>query len=371
MLEEVNILAVDDTADNLVALRMLLRRPGLKVIEAHSGREALEKLLVHDIALALVDVHMPEMSGFELAELMRGAERTRHIPIIFVTAAVPQGDMFFRGYEAGGVDFLFKPIQPDLLISKVEVFAQLHRQQRQLARHVETLKQAQAMSDLFIGVLGHDIRTPLASIVASAAVIERDSTNTVNVTHSAQIIQRAAARVQRLTQQVLDFALARVKGGIPLEPRPLDFAAVVQQLVADLEPASRARIAVTATGDASGQWDPDRLGQVVTNLLSNAVEHGERGGRIGVAVDGTDERSVALEVHNGGAVPRAALEVIFDPFKPRAGSSGGLGLGLFIVDQIVQAHGGSATVRSSEQEGTTFRIALPRRPSGARAPRDG
>jgi signal transduction histidine kinase len=166
---------------------------------------------------------------------------------------------------------------------------------------------------------------------------------------------------------VLDFALARVKGGIPLEARSVDLAAVVQQLVADLEPASRARIAVTPTGDASGHWDPDRLAQVVTNLLSNAIEHGEKGGRVEVAVDGTDERSVALEVHNGGTVPRAALEVIFDPFKPRSSGSGGLGLGLYIVDQIVQAHGGSATVRSAEQDGTTFRIVLPRRPGDARA----
>lgn len=122
-LDEVTILAVDDVAENLVALGMLLKRPGLRLIEARSGYEALEALLVHDVALALVDVNMPGMDGFELAELMRGTERTRHVPIIFLTASTPDRNRIFKGYDAGAVDFLFKPIDPRLLSTKVDVFA--------------------------------------------------------------------------------------------------------------------------------------------------------------------------------------------------------------------------------------------------------
>ena len=107
----VKFLLVDDLEENLIALEALLRREDLVLLKAHSGREALELLLAHDVALALVDVHMPEMDGFELAELMRGVERTRHVPIIFVTAAMRESHRVFQGYDAGAVDFLFKPIE--------------------------------------------------------------------------------------------------------------------------------------------------------------------------------------------------------------------------------------------------------------------
>ena len=113
----VKFLLVDDVEENLLALEGLLRRDGLELLKARSGPEALELLLVHDVALALLDVQMPVMDGFELAELMRGTERTRRIPIIFVTAGGIDSQRLFRGYETGAVDFLFKPIEPHILLS--------------------------------------------------------------------------------------------------------------------------------------------------------------------------------------------------------------------------------------------------------------
>src|SRR6185312_10736222 len=107
MSEPIKYLLVDDLEENLIALEALLRRDGVEILKASSGREALELLLAHDVALALLDVQMPEMDGFELAELMRGAERTRHVPIIFVTAATHEPQRVFQAYDAGAVDFLF------------------------------------------------------------------------------------------------------------------------------------------------------------------------------------------------------------------------------------------------------------------------
>src|ERR1044071_870504 len=121
-LEPLKILIVDDTPENLVVLEALLRRDGVELLGAASGAEALELLLVHEVALALVDVQMPDMDGFELAELMRGAARTKHVPIIFVTAGARTPQRIFKGYEAGAVDFLNKPIDADILRSKVDVF---------------------------------------------------------------------------------------------------------------------------------------------------------------------------------------------------------------------------------------------------------
>ena len=151
MPDRVKILAVDDIDENLVALEALLRRDDVEFITARSGVEALEVLLVHDIALALLDVQMPGMDGFELAELMRGTERTRRVPIIFVTAAGPDERRTFRGYGAGAVDYLFKPLDPHIVRSKVDIFVELARQRHELARqrdaHAAALARLQAHHD--------------------------------------------------------------------------------------------------------------------------------------------------------------------------------------------------------------------------------
>ncbi len=141
----VTCLLVDDLEENLLSLEALLRRDSLVVLKARSGDQALELLLQHDVALALVDVQMPGLNGFELAELMRGNERTRRIPIIFVTAGSADGRRRFQGYEAGAVDFIQKPIEPDILRSKAEVFFELYRQRQQIAAQRDELA-AQAVA---------------------------------------------------------------------------------------------------------------------------------------------------------------------------------------------------------------------------------
>src|SRR6202000_2472077 len=143
ILAPVCFLLVDDLEENLLSLEALLRRDGLVLLKARSGDQALEILLEHDVALALIDVQMPGLNGFELAELMRGNERTRRIPIIFLTAGTSDRQPRFRGYEAGAVDFIYKPIEPDVLRSKADVFYELFRQRQQIAQQRDEL-QAQA-----------------------------------------------------------------------------------------------------------------------------------------------------------------------------------------------------------------------------------
>lgn len=364
MLEDVNILAVDDVAENLVALGALLRRPGLRLIQARSGRDALEALLANDIALALLDVHMPQMDGFELAELMRGSERTREVPIIFLTAALPDRSRVFQGYEAGAVDFLFKPLDPHLLVSKVEVFAKLHRQKRELGRQVDQIQQAQAMSDLFVAVLGHDLRNPLSTIVTGATLLDRAPEDAQGTRKRAGAILRASERMDRLIQQMLDFARARVKGGIPVAPVDVDLGALVRSAVAELPAPTGKRIEAEVEGDSRGSWDADRLMQVISNLLANAAEHGVPAAPIKVRVDGRDANVARLVVQSGGFIPAERIGVLFSPFKPRDPQSRGLGLGLYIVEQIAIAHRGSVTVASTPEDGTTFVVTLPRAQPG-------
>ncbi len=151
MRDPVKVLAVDDVPENLIALEALLAQEGLELLTAASGMEALELLLVHDVALALLDVQMPGMDGFELAELMRGTERTRRVPIIFLTAVATDERRRFRGYETGAVDYLLKPVDPQIVRNKVEIFVELARQRQEVAhqrdRHASALARLQAHRD--------------------------------------------------------------------------------------------------------------------------------------------------------------------------------------------------------------------------------
>lgn len=368
---DVAILVVDDVADNVVALKALLEGDGVHVVTAHSGAEALEALLVHDVALALVDVNMPGMDGFELAELMRGTERTRAVPIIFVTGVAAEPARMFKGYETGAVDFLVKPVEPRLLRSKVDTFVELHRQRHQLSSQLAQLKEMLRLSDMFVAVLGHDLRGPLQSVELGAQVILGKPEDTNAVLRMANTMQRASRRMARLIEQLLDFARARLQGGgIPVLPVACDLGDLTRAALSELEPTAAERVAFELNGDTGVTWDRDRIGQVLSNVLGNAVQHGTEGTPIQIAVGG-DATRVSVVVRNQGHVPPETLPMLFDPFtraeSGRQRRGAGLGLGLYIVDQIVRAHGGHVEVDSTPEAGTTFRIALPRHVTKAAA----
>jgi two-component system sensor histidine kinase/response regulator len=351
----VKFLLVDDLEENLVALEALLVRDGLEILMARSGREALELLLTHDVALALVDVQMPEMDGFELAELMRGSARTRAVPIIFVTAGTSEANRVFKGYDAGAVDFLHKPVEPRILWHKTETFFQLERQRQQLA---ETLR----LNETFVAAVGHDLRNPLSAIMTGVQILEMTATDDRTRATVARL-RSSGRRMSAIIDDLFDLARARVGGGIGIQPAQTDLVAIVQRVVAEHQQAHPARaVEVKGTGDLTGRWDERRLEQVLSNLIGNAERHGAGDAAITVRLEATPDE-VALSVHNRGAIPPDVLPVLFDPFRSgRANSSRreGLGLGLFITHQIVEAHGGRIEVQSTEATGTTIRLRLPR-----------
>ena len=359
----VKCLLVDDLEENLVALGALLEQDGVELLRARSGSEALELLLVHDIALALLDVQMPEMDGFQLAELMRGSERTRHIPIIFVTAGTHEPHRVFKGYELGAVDFLHKPVDPLILANKAAVFFQLYRQKLQLAEDLRERTETLRLNEMFVAILGHDLRTPLNTMLTSAEVLLRAPGDPAAQGAPARILS-SGRRMQTLIENVLDLARARLAGGIALKREQVDLDRLLAAALLEHQALSPATaIEVECRGDLRGDWDSDRLAQVLSNLVGNAIQHGEAGGPVQVSVDGTHASSVILTVANPGGIAPEALPHVFDPFgsgRRQRARNEGLGLGLFIVRQIVDAHGGEIGVLVENECRTVFRVALPR-----------
>ena len=356
--EPIKFLLVDDTAENLVALEALLRRDGLELLLARSGSEALELLLVHDVSLALLDVQMPIMDGFELAELMRGASASKHVPIIFVTAGASAPWRVFTGYHLGAVDFLFKPIDPHILKGKADVFFELACQRRELS-------EALRLNEIFVGILGHDLRNPLAALIASAEVLQLQTTDKDQL-RTLDRMTASGHRMSEMLEQLIDLTRGRLAGGLGFSStrEQLDVGELVERAVHELRAIDPDReIVIEADGDRATWGDPYRLLQLFSNLVGNALRHGTRGSPISLRITGA-EGAIVVRIHNGGVIPPELLPAIFEPFRARTNSasrSGGLGLGLFISQQIARAHEGDIGVESSATSGTVFTVHLRRR----------
>lgn len=239
---------------------------------------------------------------------------------------------------------------------------------------VARIKETIRSNELFAGVLAHDLRNPLGAMMAAAqlALVRREGEG-ARGDGEVKPLGRILSSGQRMTtmiDQLLDFTRARSGGGIEVEPHEANLADLCAQAAGELELAHPDwTIRRETLGDPRGTWDSDRLLQVLSNLVANAGQHGSPEAGILLRLDGTDRDRVGVEVHNGGAIPGPLLPHIFNPFRNtrhRRGQSRGLGLGLFIVREIVRAHGGTVEISSSEAAGTTFSIRLPRH--GARAP---
>jgi signal transduction histidine kinase len=367
----VKCLLVDDLAENLLALRSLLRAEDVELLEARSGAEALELLLAHDVALVLLDVQMPEMDGFEVAELMRGSERTRNVPIIFITAGAHDQWRVFKGYESGAVDYLHKPIDARVLRNKVSVFFELHRRRQQLALQLREREQALRINEMFMAVLGHDLRSPLGAVRMGAELLTRHPDPAAIGEVAARIVS-SVDRMEHLIEDLLDVVRTRIGGGLPVRADQVDLRELVQRAVDEQRlQFPGCEIAFASTGAVTGEWDGGRLAQLVNNLLGNALKHGSAGCPVRVQLDGTLPDSVRLTIGNAGVIPDAVRASLFDPFHGDriAGRSEGLGLGLYIAQQIAQAHGGQVQVASTAADGTTASVVLPRRARRAAAAR--
>jgi PAS domain S-box-containing protein len=227
----------------------------------------------------------------------------------------------------------------------------------------EQLADARHFEQWILAIVSHDIRNPLGAIGLAAHYLKRTSDPSA-IERTVERVQRGVERIQSIVADLLDLSRERHGGGVPVQPVPTDLAAVCRQAIDELEEAKKERaIELRCEGDTTGQWDGNRLVQALSNLIGNAVQHSPPGSPITVRIQSSDERAV-ISLHNQGQIAPELLPKIFEAFRSggqKLGRGEGLGLGLFIAKAIAHAHGGTIDVSSTAMEGTTFRIALPRR----------
>jgi len=332
---------------------------GRFVVASHTfcdlvGRSVPELLMQQD-----VDVVAPEDAGAYAAcvQRMRKDQKACAVEVRYVK---PSGQVVW-------VNASVSPLRdPDgAVIGTVVVAHDVTERRRSEAERetlVSELAQAVKFSETFAGVLGHDLRNPLATITMAAQMLARKPESIESSTNVLRI-GRSAERMRDMIDQLLDLTRIRVAGGIPIECAACDLATIAHQAVDELVNASsNADLRLEVRGNTEGTWDRHRLLQLVSNLAANALAHGDSTRTIRVLVDGTNPARVCLSVENGGHIPEAMLENVFEPLHASTTSrrQGGLGLGLFIVRHIARAHGGDAVVTSTPASGTCFEVVLPR-----------
>ena len=387
---QAKLLIVDDLPENLLALEALIKREDREVYKALSADEALSLLLQHEFAMAILDVQMPGMNGFELAELMRSTDRTKSIPIVFVSAAGRELNYAFKGYESGAVDFLHKPLDIHAVKSKVNVFVDLYRQRKAMKLQVDALEQSRReqelllarlqttqnelehairMRDDFMSIVSHEVRTPLNGLILETQLrklhLAKDNAAAFTMEKLRAMVDRDERQIQsliRLIEDMLDVSRIRT-GKLSIRTSAFDLAELVSNLLESFSAqiaAAESSVTFRAEEPVIGVWDEFRIEQVVANLLTNALRYGAHK-PVEVRVYSVKGEARVDVRDQGIGISEENQQRIFQQFERVAANHAihGLGLGLFISEQIVAAHGGKIVVESKEGEGSMFRVSLP------------
>ena len=390
-----SVLVVDDVHANLVAVEALLDDLGCEVVCANSGENALRLLLRQKFAVMLLDVQMPEMDGYEVARHVRMNSATREIPIIFLTATHNSQENVLEGYGSGAVDFLFKPLNPDVLRSKVRIFLELNIGRRQLAdanvlfeqknlelrRAYEDLQATQAqlvqsakmasLGELVAGV-AHEINNPLAFVLSHIETIKRSQEQFVNEIAAPipPTAQQHLARAQSRLDEV-GLGLGRIRDLVlklrtfsRLDEGERKIASVrecLDSVLTILQHRTSDRIEVALSVGEPELLDcfPALLNQVLLNLVANAIDAIDGKGKISIAAGAQDDRYVITIADTGPGIPRELQDRVLEPFFTTKPVGQGTGLGLSIAYSIVQKHQGTLHVGDAPGGGALATIRLP------------
>ncbi len=379
-----NILIVDDRSENLLTLEGILDSPELNIIKAHSGNEALGLLLEHNVALVLMDVQMPGMDGFETAQIMRSSDRTKHIPIIFVTAISKQRQHIFKGYESGAVDYLYKPLDLEILKSKIKAYVEFFKHKEELEKTTEKLQHtieelhtakkiaedATLAKSSFLASMSHEIRTPLNGIIGMADLGLMDNNLTPMQRERLEDIKNSGYTLLEIINDILDISKIEAEK-LDLEEVEFNIRDVIEKVFKIISVHVREKeleLIVDMSPDIPEIiiGDPLRLRQILTNLLSNAVKFTDRGTvKLKIEMKDFVEEQIRLYFaveDTGIGISGDRVKLLFEKYT-QADSSiarkrGGTGLGLNISQMLVILMGGKIEVRSIWGEGSQFFFSL-------------
>lgn len=378
----VRVLAVDDREENLIALGAAFSGTPYELVSVLSGEAALAKLEDSDFAAILLDVQMPGIDGFETAKLIRQKPRSKNTPIIFVTA-INHSDQYERkGYISGAVDFLFKPVDTEILMAKVGVFAELFQAKQAIQHQAELLKQQALLDqeyrllkravdarDEFLSIASHELNTPMTPLSLQMQsflkMLREGKFQNADPVRLERMLETAFGQVERLSRIIKDLVdVSRVTTGkLRLLTAEVSLLEVTESVLGAFSEEIRqlgCEVKLDARANPVGQWDRTRIEQVIVNLLSNALKYG-LGKPVRVTVSGDKHKAVLRVRDHGIGIAAEDQKRIFDRFERAASHKnfGGLGLGLFITAEIVRLHGGFITVESSPDAGAAFTVELP------------
>jgi two-component system sensor histidine kinase/response regulator len=371
------VLIVDDKPENVFSLKTILELHSFPTDSALSGEEALKKILKNSYALIILDVHMPGMDGFEVAEAISGYSKGKDIPIIFLSAANTDKKFITKGYTSGGIDYITKPIDPDILLLKVKTFYRLYEQTRELTRiqaslrteiefrkKVESeLQEAMKNKDEFISIASHELKTPLTTIKAYVQLLDR-SIGDDDPTKA--YVERALIQVKKLDNLIVDLLdISRIESGkLKFNKKLFNFETMLNGAIETIR-QTYPEYTVVRKGQAGIRvfGDEMRIEQVIINYLTNAVKYSPENKEVHIETTLRPDNSLFVLVRDFGiGIQKENQSDIFSKFyrvEESANRFQGLGIGLYICAEIVRRHDGQYGVESEPGRGSAFYFSLP------------
>lgn len=368
------ILIVDDTPENIISLKSVLEKHSFAVDTASSGEEALKKILNNSYVLIILDVQMPGMDGFEVAEAISGYSKTKQTAIIFLSAASANTSLITKGYSSGGLDYITKPVDMDILLLKVKTFYQIYEQSRalnemQLAlrEEIEIRKEAERKKDEFISIASHELKTPMTSIKGYIQLLERSlKKNDLETTKSR--LEKVQGQVEKLNSLVADLLdISKIESGkLRFNKTYFSLSALAKHCVEVMQLSNpHVKIILDSTEDIEVFGDEMRIEQVIVNFLTNAVKYAPDAKEVIVKCEIRGEDVLFSVKDFGVGMKDEHRKKIFDKFYRIEETSErfqGLGIGLFICREIIERHNGEIGVESELGAGSEFWFSVPMHP---------
>lgn len=356
------IMLVDDKPRNLKALKKLLESPEFDIMAAVTGKDALAMALEHDFALAILDAQMTEMGGFETARLFNENSATKNIPIIFVTDSSQNQRKLIKAYEAGAVDFLFRPVNPEILKSKINVFLSLHRQKADLEKANRELIKANQAKGEFLDRMTHEIKTPISGILGMTNMMQNASVP-AEMKGFVETIRTSATNLKTIVNGILDFS--RIDSGeVEIEQNRFNLSKTMKEVEFVLAIRANEKkldyeCSISPEVPKSLSGDSTRLRQIILHMVGNAARHTKKGkitASVSLARRWEDKVLLRFNVSDTGmGIPPEKIDSVFKPFTQGVAEPGaGIGLGLAIVKKLAGLMGGETGVESQPGRGSDF-----------------